>query len=416
MQNLQTNNIPSGWRETTLGEISKNVAYGYTESASLEKIGPKFLRITDIQHDSINWDSVPYCKISERDHGKYRLNIGDIVVARTGNSTGATAVIKDNIDAVFASYLIRFQLDNTKVDYRYIDYVLRSSKWKGFIGGFKGGSAQGGINAKTLSLFELDLPALEEQQEIATVLSSLDDKIELLRRQNKTLENMAQAIFKEWFVDFNFPDENGKPYKSSGGKMIESELGEIPEGWRVGKLGDIGKNIKNIINEENISSQFSYIALEHMPQKSIALDTWQKAENINSNKFLFTRRQILFGKLRPYFHKVGVAFTSGVCSTDILVIFSKIPDYYGLLLMYLSSDRFIEYVSQASEGTRMPRTNWPLMANYQIIIPDLDSISMFNKVMESFINKMELNVYQIQNLSRLRDTLLPKLMKGEIRL
>ena len=103
------NNIPEGWVETTLGDISSRQQYGYTESASNEKVGPKFLRITDIQNDFISWNKVPYCPISDEDFTKYKLQVGDVVIARTGNSTGATATIKDKINAVFASYLIRFQ-------------------------------------------------------------------------------------------------------------------------------------------------------------------------------------------------------------------------------------------------------------------------------------------------------------------
>ncbi len=102
--------LPMGWIETTLGEISSSKQYGYTESASTERVGPKFLRITDIQHDFIDWDAVPYCPISEKNKLKYRLGVGDVVIARTGNSTGATATIKDaGIDAVFASYLSQLQ-------------------------------------------------------------------------------------------------------------------------------------------------------------------------------------------------------------------------------------------------------------------------------------------------------------------
>lgn len=98
--------VPEGWQETTLGEISLDISYGYTQSASKKIVGPKFLRITDIQNDFVEWDQVPYCVITDKSYQKYKLSIGDLVVARTGNSTGAVATIKSEIDAVFASYLI----------------------------------------------------------------------------------------------------------------------------------------------------------------------------------------------------------------------------------------------------------------------------------------------------------------------
>ena len=228
----------SEWESVTLGDLSTSIQYGYTESASSEPIGPRFLRITDIQDDFINWSDVPYCKISDKDFRKYKLEKGDICIARTGNSTGATAFIKDDIEAVFASYLIRYQLDTQRVVPDFIGFLLRGSYWQKFVQSIKGGSAQAGANAKSFASFPILLPPLPEQKKIAAVLSCLDRKIENLRKQNETLEAIAQTLFKHWFIDFEFPNADGKPYKSSGGAMEPSELGDIPAGWRVGTLGD----------------------------------------------------------------------------------------------------------------------------------------------------------------------------------
>lgn len=250
---------------------------------------------------------------------------------------------------------------------------------------------------------------------ISNLARILDEKIYNLRSQNETLEAIAQTLFKHWFIDFEFPNADGKPYKSSGGAMVRSELGDIPEGWRVGKLGDIGKNIREGVKENDIKPDMSYIGLEHLPRKQIALDTWGQALDIASNKFWFNKGNILFGKLRPYFHKVGVAFTSGVCSTDILVIDSKQETYFCFLLMLLSSEQFIYYVSLASEGTRMPRTSWEYMKDYPIVIPKSLVLEDFNKLLNLLIKKMEVNIFQIQTLTKTHDTLLPKLMSGQLR-
>lgn len=140
--------MPENWKTYKLGDISSDISYGYTESASLDEIGPKFLRITDIQNDFISWNNVPYCKISDKNLIKYQVTIGDIVVARTGNSTGATAIIKDEINAVYASYLIRYRLEKEIAYPPFVDYVLRSNNWKNYVDAIKGGSAQPGANAK----------------------------------------------------------------------------------------------------------------------------------------------------------------------------------------------------------------------------------------------------------------------------
>lgn len=197
--------------------------------------------------------------------------------------------------------------------------------------------------------------------------------------------------------------------------MKRSKLGEIPSDWHVGTLDDIGENIRDGISEGEIHPNMSYIALEHMPRKRIALDSWETADDIASNKFRFTKGNILFGKLRPYFHKVGVAFISGICSTDILVLDSKRKEMFGILLMILSSDEFIRYVSSAAEGTRMPRTSWQYMKEYCICIPSDEIVLAFNNFVNASINKIENNIFQIQTLTKTRETLLPQLMSGKLR-
>ncbi len=139
------------WEETTLGDISSDVSYGYTESASESKVGPHFLRITDIQNGVVDWNTVPYCPISESDHTKYQLRNGDILVARTGNSTGENFLYRGQTDAVFASYLIRFRVKERKADPVFVWYNLRSRRWWDFINSAKTGSAQAGANAKVLA-------------------------------------------------------------------------------------------------------------------------------------------------------------------------------------------------------------------------------------------------------------------------
>jgi len=131
------------WKKVRLSDISTSM-YGYTASASTEAVGPKFLRITDIQDRVINWDSVPYCAISEKEYEKYKLYKNDIVVARTGNSTGTNAIIKEDIDAVFASYLIRFRVNEKIADPYFVASVLSSKSFTEFVNQVAGGSAQKG--------------------------------------------------------------------------------------------------------------------------------------------------------------------------------------------------------------------------------------------------------------------------------
>jgi type I restriction enzyme S subunit len=206
----------SEWKTTTLSQVCSDISYGYTASAGSDISGPKFLRITDIVPSRIDWERVPYCEANASTKEKYRLKNGDIVIARTGATTGHNKIIKNlSFDAVYASYLVRYEIDKTKAVPEYIGHVLQSSTWYEYIDAIASGSAQPGANAKELGSFDFLLPPLPEQRAIADILSSLDDKIDLLHRQNKTLESLAETLFRQWFIEEAQPD------------------------WREGKVGDL---------------------------------------------------------------------------------------------------------------------------------------------------------------------------------
>ncbi len=139
------------------------------------------------------------------------------------------------------------------------------------------------------------------------------------------------------------------------------------------------------------------------------------SSEVNSNKYAFKPRDILFGKLRPYFHKVCFASFSGICSTDILVIRPKHREWFSFCLFAFFQDDVVEYANLGSGGTRMPRTNWNMLQDYPTLIPDDESLTRFNNLVLPSIEKMTYNLTQIQTLESLRDTLLPKLMSGEVR-
>jgi type I restriction enzyme S subunit len=145
------------------------------------------------------------------------------------------------------------------------------------------------------------------------------------------------------------------------------------------------------------------------------LSEWDSAAALESNKSQFQRGEILFGKLRPYFHKVGVAPLDGVCSTDIVVVRPKSPQCFGYVLGHMSSDAFVAYTNAGSTGTKMPRTNWEDMAKYGVVIPPDEITRAFDCVVKDATNSMNSRIFQSRTLAALRDTLLPKLLSGEIR-
>ncbi len=184
----------------------------------------------------------------------------------------------------------------------------------------------------------------------------------------------------------------------------------------MGTVGEIGTNPRRGVLPSEVDATTPYVGLEHMPRRCIALDDWGTAADVSSGKSRFSRGEILFGKLRPYFHKVGVALIDGVCSTDVIVAAPKQECWFGVLLGHLSSDEFIDYVDGASGGTRMPRTSWGDMARYQIVIPPEPIAASYSAWMRQVADMLRLHAHESRALAALRDALLPQLLSGEIRL
>ncbi|MDE0187278.1 MAG: restriction endonuclease subunit S [Candidatus Poribacteria bacterium] len=188
--------IPESWEVVRLGDYCHKPDYGYTESANNSPVGPKFLRITDIQNDNVNWDEVPYCVCSGDDREKYSLENGDIVIARIGATTGKAYMINDYPESVFASYLIRVR---TKDDLLppFLNQYFRTIYYWRQINQSKGGRLKGGVNIPILSRIVLPLPPFSEQQEIAEILHACDTKIAALEQEAARLDELFRAMLEE---------------------------------------------------------------------------------------------------------------------------------------------------------------------------------------------------------------------------
>ena len=402
--------MPQNWKTYNLGDISEDIAYGYTESASLDEIGPKFLRITDIQNDFISWDTVPFCKISDKNLAKYQTEVGDIVIARTGNSTGATALIKDEINAVYASYLIRYRLNKSIAIPEFVDFALRTKTWGNYVDAIKGGSAQPGANAKQFAAFPLNLPPLPEQQSIASILSAIDDKIELNLQMNRTLEDMAQALYKHWFVDFG-------PFQK--GEFIDSELGKIPKGWEVKRLEDIltikrggsPRPIKDFIADQGLpwlkisdatasNSPFLYSTKEFIKPEGLRKTILIKPGNI-----------ILSNSATPGLPRL-IEFNT--CIHDGWLHFPEIRrfDRYLLYLLFLDIKA---HLIQQGNGSVFTNLKTDILKAQKVFLPPKSIEKEFSSSIKPWFEIIKQNTEENITLTKLRDTLLPKLISGEVR-
>jgi len=352
-------------------------------------------------------------------HDEARASGPGVTVGRSGASFGVVSYCAQDY---WPLNTCLYATDFHGNDPRFAYYLLRSIDFRRY----NSGSAQASLNRNYIRDIPIRVPPLPEQRRIAETLGALDDKIELNRRMNRTLESIARAIFKSWFVDFE-PVRKKMEGKTGGelglppslaalfpNRLIESELGELPEGWTVGRLGDVALQVRDTVRPEDIPEDLAYFGLEHLPRRSIALAEWSDASDIASSKSRFAKGDILFGKLRPYFHKVGPPPVEGVCSTDIVVVRPKSRVLASFVLGHVSSDEFVDHVSAASSGTRMPRTTWKDIAAYPIVIPSEDLCRAFDDMGRRVIDRIHSNILESRTASGARDSLLPRLIKGEL--
>ena len=420
-------NTTDRWQQTTLGEIC-NMRAGVVFPRILQgKRSGKypFAKVSDMnlpENAICIWGANNY--IDEADLSRLKGQLfpaGCTVFAKIGEGLKQNRLRFLVGPTIIDNNMMGAMPITERVDPRFFFYALSQFDF----GKMAEGTALPYLTVEVLSKLSLQLPTLSNQRAIAHILGTLDDKIELNRQMNDTLEAIARAIFKSWFVDFDpvrAKMEGRMPAGIDAATAIlfpsafqDSPLGKIPKGWEVGTLGEIAENVRQSVKASEINSNECYIGLEHMPRRSIALSEWQTADGLGSNKYRFRKGEILFGKLRPYFHKVGVAPLDGVCSTDILVIQPIDSEWFGIVLGVVSSNEFIAYTNAYSAGTRMPRTNWKDMSKYEIALPQVDVAQKYTEFIRPFIERIIENIHQSRTLSQIRDALLPKLLSGEIR-
>lgn len=426
-------NLPTHWKVVDVGEIlsdDRGISVGVMYPGKHDPRGIPLVKAGDMNDHRIN--PTPEFRITPQKHREYKrtaLEGGEILMTLVG-AIGQCAIVPDEMigwNAARAVAVIR--LKDAK-DAPFVRLCLLSRPLRHLMSVWANTTVQPTLNLKEIRQLPLPWPPKPEREAIAAVLSAFDDKIELNRQMNATLEEMARALFKSWFVDFDPVRRNQEarlfqkslasaaPYDHLfPDELVVAENGrELPKGWKAGKLSDIAQNPRRSIQPEKTDPKTPYIGLQHMPQQSIALTDWGLANEVSSNKYEFKKGEFLFGKLRPYFHKVGVAPVDGVSSTDILTVIPKDEQWYGLVLGHISSAEFVEYTTAVSTGTRMPRTNWKDMSQFNIVIPSSDISQFYNSYSQPIIEQITNNIFESKTLANLRDTLLPKLITGEIRI
>ena len=345
--------MKAGWTVKELGVLAA-INYGYTESAANEPVGPRFLRITDIQGDRVEWDNVPYCKIEPVDLAKYLLASGDIVFARTGATTGKSFLVQDPPKAVFASYLIRLRLLDKALLPEFVAYFFQtSSYWKAVKNGLAG-AAQGGFNATKLAALRIPVPTIQEQDQIVGVLNKAFAGIAAAQANADNSLTRARTIFYSHLQAV---------FAKRGPEYIETKLSELCE---------ISSTLVDPRKAEFVD--LIHVGAGNIESRTGAFVDLKTAreEGLISGKFLFDSRMVLYSKIRPYLMKVARPDFPGLCSADIYPL-TPLPgkisrDYLFHLLL---SKHFTDYAIQGSARAGMPKVNREHLFEFRAWIPRL---------------------------------------------
>jgi len=408
----QTNTIPKGWKMTTLGEVAEPLKFQWKPGDGDQK----YIGLEHIDQGQLTINSFGYS--SELESNKFYFKKGDILFGKL--RPYFRKVWKAKFDGVCSTdiWVLRVKENN---DQNFLFYFVANPIFIDKSMGANIGTHMPRADWSFLKNTEWNIPPLPEQRVIAAVLSSFDDKIELLREQNKTLEATAQAIFKEWFVNFNFPGADGKPYKTSGGKMIDSELGTIPEGWRVGKIKDLIDILSGFAFSSSDFSQdgeYKLVTIKNVQDRNFVFDITDKISEIpekmpdycklDSGDILLS----LTGNVGRVCLVIGNDF---LLNQRVAKLKSKNEMNYAFSYLLFLQDSIFYLLQSIASGTAQQNLSPIQTKEIKIIIADRKILDQFGMVANKLIQKINDNNSQIQTLSKLRDTLLPKLMKGEVR-
>lgn len=368
----------------------------------------KMIRTTNVKKGWIDLSEVKYVtqEIFERWTRRAVPEKGDIILTREA-PLGEVGMIRGSDKVFLGQRLVQYRANPNYLDNKFLLYAFQEHDLQSQIKALGSGATVEHMRVPDAEKVTLLLPPLTLQRKIVNILSAYDDLIENNTRRITILEETARTLYQEWFVKFRFP-------RYEQVEMVESEMGMIPEGWKLSSLGDLANEMRKGVNPEVIDPETPYFGLEHLPRRSIALSDWGIAREVQSTKLSFQRDEILFGKIRPYLHKVGVAPLNGVCSSDTIVISIKQEKYFGMVLCCVSSDNFVDHANKTSQGTQMPRANWDILSKYPLALPPKPLLDLFDEAIRGFVMAIHNYIFRNRNLRRTRDLLLPKLISGEI--
>lgn len=420
----------SEWKECKLGDICSKVTSGGTPNTRKnEYYGGK---IPWVRTQEVNFNRIYDAEIKITEDGLNNSSAkwipeNSVIIAMYGATAGKVAINK--IPVTTNQACCNLIIDNDKADYRFVYYNILSRFSS--IANMAVGGAQQNLNAGMIKDLPLYLPDLPTQTSIAEILSSLDDKIELNNKINQELETLAQTLFKQWFIDFEFPNENGEPYKSCGGEMVESELGEIPKSWEVtristldyklqtgtrpkGGVGGITSGVPSI-GAESVKG-LGYYDFSKIKYVSNEFASKMKRGKVEGYELLIYKDGGKPGTFMPHFSMFGEGFPFETFFINehvfLLDFFDK--EFNSFCYFYFDS-KYVKPVFENNGGkAAIPGINQEDVKNLLIFRPDNEIVKIFGEFAKSSITTILKNCKENIQLSNLRNELLPKLISGEL--
>ncbi len=382
----------SDWPEIPLREVlSEPTRNGIHKGVAWQGRGTPVIKMGEVySSEYVGHADRDLLELTDAEVHRFSVRDDDLLFCRTSlvaDGVGRCALVKGlKEQSCFASNLIRVRVDALRADARFVHWIFRSPLGQELRRSIARGTSVTTITGPDLTTLKIPLPPLAEQRTIAGVLGALDDKIESNRRIIATVDSLARAEL--------------------AAAALASDAEEV-------SFGALAERINEPADPKSLDVTTPYIGLEHMPRGTMILDEWGVAEGLASGKSRFRRGDVLFGKLRPYFRKVGVAPVAGICSTDVLVLRPRRG--LALLAAAAASDGLIEYASAAASGTKMPRVSWDYVAAFKITVPGTASEAVMEATMGPAIERSLKAVDEIRSASALRDALLPELLSGRLR-
>ncbi|MDN5271899.1 restriction endonuclease subunit S [Chloroflexus sp. MS-CIW-1] len=414
--------LPKEWRVVRLGEVVEKPQYGFTAAAQRDPVGPKMLRITDIQDGNVNWNAVPYCECGNDDIPKYLLEAGDILFARTGSVGKAFLVSSVPEPSIFASYLIRVRVDRTRLDPQFAFLFMQSAAYWSQIASQTHGAVQPNINATQLKSLLLPLPPLPEQRAIAHVLRTVQRAKEATEGVIAALKELKKSLMQHLFTYGPVPVTEREQVE-----LQESEIGLLPSHWRVVRLGEVAKLRTGPFGSLLHASDYVEGGIPFVMPKDLS-STGQiiphsiariKQDDRNRlNNYLLQVGDIILGRRGEIGRRALVTKKEEgwVCGSGCLRIRPN-DKLYPLYLSYLFEIEVVRcYLSSEAIGTTMANLNTQILSRLPIPLPPLDEQREIARILQAVDTRIAAEQARRTALEELFKSLLHELMSGQIRL